>query len=122
MFTSANLTSYLILKAACSDASFTFHGCLCIVRQKYSHTNVHTAAPLRMQELNDVEEGLLPRGSHFKRERSAVMHLEFFCEEVAFGALIQKCKSVSHGRSLKGDLFGCNLKARRNGLFQRLGE
>lgn len=36
-------------------------------------------------------------------KRSAVMHLEFLREEaVAFEALIQKCKSASHGRRLKG--------------------
>lgn len=55
-----------------------------------------------MQELNDVEVELLPCGSHFKRKRSGMVHLEFFFEEVAFGAMIQKCKSVSHGSMLKG--------------------
>lgn len=38
-----------------------------------------------------------------RRKRSAVMHLEFLRDEaVAFEALIQKCKSASHGRRLKG--------------------
>lgn len=73
-----------------------------LTQQKYCQTNLYTTVPLRRQELNDVEEGLLPCGSHFKSKRSGVMHLEFFCEEVAFEALIQKCKSVSHGGRLKG--------------------
>lgn len=43
-----------------------------------------------------------PVAAILKAKRSGVMHLEFFCEEVAFEALIQKCKSVSHGGRLKG--------------------
>lgn len=94
------------LKAACSDSFFFYLPWLSLhfgMFNTIKNTVRLICKVVRMQELNNVEEGLLPRGSHFKRKGLGVMHLDSSVGvEVTFEALIQKCKSVSHGRWLKG--------------------
>lgn len=45
------------------------------------------------------------------------MQLEVFCEEVAFEALIQKCKSVSQGRRLKGEFVSVQFESSEEQFF-----